>query len=268
VRIVGVYVLLVLILLVYTAHISLDLYDRFAGTSGTGARQQVQELLPEKKATLPAETLQRNSRIEASHKLQGVDISHWDGAIDWAALKKSDITFLYIKATQGTTYQDPMFVKNWANAKKYGFTRGAYHFFDPDEDGAKQAKLFLDRIKHEDGDLVPALDIEVASKGGPEKLVEEMDEWLLYVEKALNKKPVIYCDVPFWNSNVKVDRSDYPLWLAEWEDYQKPNSLPMGWKTYTLWQYSAKGVVRGINYPHVDLDAFKGSEQDLEKIKL
>ena len=246
-RIVGFYAILLLVLILHTIHVGFSLFDR------------VVEALKEPNVENPVDTEKtgestRLEQIEGNHSVRGIDISHWDGDIDWAELKKSGITFIYMKATQGLDFVDPKFRENWEEAKRYGFTCGAYHFFDPDEDGDAQAQLFLEQVNFESDDLLPVLDMEVASRLGKDKLIVEMDKWLNKVEGELGRRPMIYTDTPFWNAKVGVDRSVYPLWIADWVESEMPQDLPIGWDEYAYWQYSATGKVRGIDYPHVDLD--------------
>jgi lysozyme len=251
-RIIGLYGLLFLILLIHTAHLSLDLFDRVVKLV---AKHEEKRLVQKVKDHVHFPD--RRRRIEAHHPVRGVDISHWDGDIDWAALKKSGISFVYIKATQGLEDVDPMFEQNWKNARKHGIRRGAYHFFDPDSDGEAQARHFLKTVKLRKDDMITAVDVEVAASRGSEQLVSELQKWLKTVEQQVKHKPMIYCDVPFWNEHVKADMGEYPLWLAQWEDEEKPNELPMGWQDYAMWQYSATGTVHGINHSSVDLNIWK-----------
>src|ERR1043166_1347174 len=94
------------------------------------------------------------------YPVRGVDVSHHQGTIDWSAVKTAGITFAYIKATEGTRYQDPAFVQNWSGAAGSGIVGGAYHFFTRDAPGEKQAENFLRVAPVDSNTLPPAIDLE------------------------------------------------------------------------------------------------------------
>src|SRR5262245_43937892 len=94
--------------------------------------------------------------------LDGIDVSHYDGAIDWAAVKASGQAFAVAKSTEGTSYVDPTFATNWAAMKQHGVVRSAYHFFHANLDPIAEADHFLKIMGPlEPGDLPPVLDLEV-----------------------------------------------------------------------------------------------------------
>lgn len=209
------------------------------------------------------------STSTATHKVKGCDVSHWDGSIDWIELKKSGISFIYIKATQGSEYIDPTFHNNWESAQNYGLIRGAYHFYDPHADPAAQADHFLAVIKPQKGDLLPVLDIEIAKGVDPDQLSEDIGIWISKVKNALGRYPIIYTDGYFWNKSISKDFSQCPLWVAEW-DHRKNPLMPHGWKDWVFWQYSATGTLAGIPSAKgkVDLDTFNGDLQALKNYQI
>ncbi|MBL0015595.1 MAG: hypothetical protein IPP17_03940 [Bacteroidetes bacterium] len=96
--------------------------------------------------------------------IRGIDVSRYQGKIEWAKVKQAGIRFAFIKATEGTDYVDPYFAVNWDEAKDKGIARGAYHFFRPAQDGKAQAEHFLKQVKWTKGDLPPVLDLEVTDE--------------------------------------------------------------------------------------------------------
>lgn len=205
----------------------------------------------------------------ASARIMGCDVSHWDGEIDWTKLKKAGVKFIYQKATQGTEYIDPTFEENWASAKNYGVIRGAYHFYDPKADPEVQAAHFLNVVKFEKGDLLPVLDIEIASGVSPDELSKNIGIWIEKVQAAIGRPPIIYTYRYFWDASINQDFSHCPLWIAEYENNHAPY-IPNGWKDWIMWQYSSKGTLPGIPdaVGKVDLDHFKGDLQALKTYQI
>ena len=120
------------------------------------------------------------------YKIHGIDISHYQGEVDWKMLKqtrlgKFPVQFVFMKATEGGDYSDKKFVANFDSAKVHGFIRGAYHLYNPKTDANKQADFFINSVKLEPGDLPPVLDIEKKGRD-VEKLQRDLKIWLRKVE--------------------------------------------------------------------------------------
>jgi len=193
----------------------------------------------------------------------GIDVSHYQGDINWKALKKSGVSFSYIKVSEGKTITDPKFAANWADAQAAGVTRGGYHLFVPGDDGPAQARQFLNSLAsigaNYNGALPPALDIEPIHKSGLSAAKKEIQKWLTQVEDTLGCKPIIYTSPYPWNDEFPDDFTGYQLWLA---DYADTPTIPEGWSDWLFWQHSKTSEQHGIE-GDVDADRFNGS-----KIKL
>jgi lysozyme len=204
-------------------------------------------------------------------KIPGIDVSKWQGVIDWKAVRDAGIRFAYIKATDSTNGLDPNFAANWESAKAAGIVRGAYHYFRPTADAKQQAAFFAQNVHLEPTDLPPALDVE--SDFGNLSVAQinnAVSTWLTLVEKQMGRKPLVYTratisdtrlvglsgKVPAWIKN-------YYLWVANY-GVQSP-LMPKGWDKWQFWQYSSKGAINGI-IGSVDLDWFNGSIEDLGKL--
>ena len=186
----------------------------------------------------------------------GIDVSHFQGDIDWCAVAKAGVGFAYLKATQGLAFVDPKFAYNRREGRKADIRLGAYHFFEPDQDPAGQVDHFLAALDKTSLDLPAALDIEISGQASPQGLTESIETWLQRVENALSRRPLIYTNPSFWRESVaSSDFGQYPLWIAEY-GVQEP-ALPQGWSDWTLWQHSQNGQVDGIRGP-VDLDRLNG----------
>lgn len=190
--------------------------------------------------------------------LRGIDVSHFNGDIDWAAVKASGISFSYAKATEGTGFNDPKFKENWANLKAAGVKRGAYHFYDPSARPRQQADFFIKAVGSiEQGDMPPMLDLEGANIGGlsERKYQEDIMVWLDLVEKHFKVQPIIYTDAPFANQHLdNTEFAKYKLWIAEYTNADEP-LLPDTWKSqgWHVWQHTARGDIKGIE-GYVDED--------------
>lgn len=180
----------------------------------------------------------------------GIDVSHFQGVVDWEKVKKSGIQFCYAKATQGKYFKDPKFKENQLNTKKAGLKHGAYHFYVANDDPKLQATSFLSSIQDiNEGDMLPMLDLEqggITGKIDISQFQKDVIIWLNIVEKQLGVKPIIYTNNPF--GKTYLDNSifaNYKLWLAEY-GVKKPR-IPNTWKDngWAIWQRSEKGKVSG-----------------------
>jgi lysozyme len=206
-----------------------------------------------------------------SNFLQGVNISDHQSKINWEKLKQSDISFVFVKATQGANYIDSEFNNNWRNVKREGFERGAYHYYVSNDDPHRQARHFLDVVftKSNPTDLPPVLDLETLEGNSimtDEQFQENVRIWLEIVENNFGRKPIIYTNTNFANKYLTNDFfSDYYLWLA---DYAVDNPVvPDTWKKvgWTFWENSSSYTIPGIatSFNH---NFFAGSIEDLKKL--
>ena len=206
----------------------------------------------------------------------GIDVSYWDAGIDWPKVRATGQRFVFAKASEGDFYQDPTLDDNWFGAKKAGLLRGAYHFFRCNVDAKKQANYYIDYVRtlKDDGELPPVLDLESNDGQKKEKIIPAVKIWLDRVEAAFGRKPIIYSGQYFLQDFLSEAgggppawAKDYPLWLAQYPNQYVEGMqpyLPKGWYKWTIWQYSEKGKVNGIN-ASVDMNLFNGSLEDLYK---
>jgi len=202
--------------------------------------------------------------VSGEAHLPGIDVSHFQGEVDWAAVAAAGIRFAFIKATEGLADVDPRFAQNWQQSRAAGILRGAYHFLHPNLDAGQQAAHFLSVASLDDDALPPALDVEVTNGVERGALTACIETWLQTVEAALRCKPAIYTDPWFWRDNVGADLPAYPLWLA---CYAPQPEVPASWPTWTFWQHSQSGSVSGIAGP-VDLDSCQLSLAQLRQLRI
>ena len=201
------------------------------------------------------------------YQVHGIDISHYQGEVDWKMLKQTrqgqfPINFVFMKATEGGDFSDDKFVANFDSARAHGFVRGAYHFYNPKTDAHKQADFFIQSVKLEPGDLPPVLDIEKKGRD-VKKLQQDLKVWLRKVENHYGVKPIIYASYKFKTRylNDSVFNS-YPYWIAHY--YVDSVQYQGEWK---FWQHTDVGTLPGIE-EKVDLNIFNGSLQDLKCLLL
>ena len=201
------------------------------------------------------------------YQVHGIDISHYQGEVDWKMLKQTrqgqfPINFVFMKATEGGDFSDDKFVANFDSARAHGFVRGAYHFYNPKTDAHKQADFFIQSVKLEPGDLPPVLDIEKKGRD-VKKLHQDLKLWLRKVENHYGVKPIIYASYKFKTRylNDSVFNS-YPYWIAHY--YVDSVQYQGEWK---FWQHTDVGTLPGID-EKVDLNIFNGSLLDLQKLLL
>lgn len=200
-------------------------------------------------------------------EIQGIDISHYQGDIDWrelrsAMINKCPIRFVIIKATEGSSVIDKYFKDNFYNARDYGFIRGAYHFWSNKTSARSQAQFFLNNVKLETGDLPPVLDVESKPVNKPtDEFQREILLWLHTIEDHYHVKPIIYTGYKFKVSYLNDKRFDgYPFWIAHY--YVDKMEYKGAWK---FWQHTDAGLLPGIK-GCVDLNIYNGSYYDLQQL--
>lgn len=193
--------------------------------------------------------------------LPGIDVSHYQGEIDWKKVKAFGIQFAFIKATDGVNGVDPNLARNTSGAQEAGIPFGLYHFMRPDPtpgNAEKQAEHFLSfENVVAPGLLPPVLDVEL-----PGIDTESVHWWLRRASQATGTVPLIYGSSSYLAEHFKdwVGVDYYPLWVAHYITHSAPATHP--WKTWDFWQYTNSGHVDGILGP-VDLDWYNGTSEEL-----
>ncbi|WP_215223656.1 GH25 family lysozyme [Echinicola shivajiensis] len=189
----------------------------------------------------------------------GIDVSHFQGDINWEQIKADKVYFAYDKATQGDSFKDPDYYENQKAAHQIGLLHGAYHFYISSDSPEKQAQNFLETLDYTNSDLPPVLDLEEGGIKSPldeSKFQSDVLTWLKIVEEKLNIQPIIYTNNPFGNQYLKhPEFAKYDLWIAEY-GVTKPK-IPQTWeeKGWLIWQRSDKKTINGAK-GNVDHDLF------------
>ncbi|MEL7116886.1 MAG: GH25 family lysozyme [Pseudomonadota bacterium] len=196
--------------------------------------------------------------------VSGIDVSHWQGSVDWSAVKGSGVDFGIAKATEGVNTVDSEFAANWSGMGDAGILRGAYHFYTVGKDPQAQADHFMSVVTLGSGDLPPTVDIETESAGAESdaNLIKDLHTFLDLLKQNYGADPFIYTGPGFWNAHFDDSFSGYPLWVAEY-GVSQPKPVT-GWTYWTIWQHSQTGSVPGVA-GNVDLDTFNGGLDQLKK---
>ncbi|TGN01824.1 glycoside hydrolase family 25 protein [Leptospira yasudae] len=190
------------------------------------------------------------------YPIRGIDVSNHQGKIDWGAVPKSEISFVFIKATEGGDFVDRSFAFNWKEAKRNGFPVGAYHFFTLCKSGKEQAENFIRTVPKEVDSLPPVVDLEFVGncKERPpvENVSSEIADFLKVVDSHYGKKTILYLTYEFIDLYIGSNFQDRPVWIRD--IFKHPNTFSdIRW---ILWQYHSRGRVRGIDGP-VDLNVLQ-----------
>jgi lysozyme len=200
--------------------------------------------------------------LKSEQNLTGIDVSKYQGKIDFEKVKAAGIRYVFVRATEGITYQDAFFKQNLDEAREAGLVIGAYHFYETDDDPVSQLNNFTSLVTLQAGDLPPVVDIEKLHDNDQVDLTENIQIYLNGLERHYKTKPIIYSGKNFANKYI-TSFSDYPLWLAEYQSLYP--TLPQGWDKWTFWQYSQTGKVDGIS-GDVDINRFNGEENNFKEI--
>lgn len=208
-----------------------------------------------------------NSLFVDSYEVQGIDVSHYQGEIDWQTMQKYSFDFVFIKATEGSQHVDENFSKNWAGASNTNMKIGAYHFFSFDSPTKEQVENFIHTVGDLSGKLAPVVDIEYY--GEKEKTPPEISDvhsdlktMLTELENRYRIKPILYTTYKVYRRYIEGHFDEYPLWIRN--VYYPPFDIDADWK---FWQFSDSEALDGYKgqEKYIDRNVFCGTEEELEK---
>lgn len=192
----------------------------------------------------------------------GIDISHYVGTVDWDRLEsgKGPIEFVFMRSTMGSTHSDENFCQNWQKAGEKGVVRGAYHYYRPQENSARQFRNYARHVTLAKGDFPPILDIEKHSPYGVENLRRGILNWLRLAEEHFGVKPVIYTGAKFYEEVLHGHVQGYILWIASYNP-----DIRMEYIDWSFHQYTNRLRVGGVR-EYVDGNHFRGSVDQLKAL--
>ena len=199
----------------------------------------------------------------------GVDVSSYQGTVDWSVLAGQGVDFAFIKATEGSLLQDKQFADNWSGALAAGVRPGAYHFLSYDSPGQTQADNFISAVPVTEGALPPVVDIEFYGpylEQPPDKAHVQsiLDPLLEALEAHYGVKPILYVTYrSYYSYLTDAKYAGYPIWCSS------PTIFPLV-PRWDFWQYSHAARLEGYTgaQPLIDLNVFRGSREEFEAFGL
>jgi lysozyme len=209
--------------------------------------------------------------VAAAHAMpvQGIDVSYWQGDIDWYQARAAGVRFTFIKATEGGDHLDPKFLENWQAAKNAGIVRGAYHFIYWCSPADEQALWFMLNVPPDPDTLPPVLDLEwnSHSKTCPDHVAKDValakiKTMLDAMQAHTGKRPIIYTDPVFYRDVLHGAFTNYHFWLRSVA--AEPEVLYRD-RTWSFWQFTTTGYVPGVQ-GKVDRNSFNGTRRDWDRV--
>jgi lysozyme len=246
-----------------------------AQLAGVRAATQAQKAIPQKEPLKRVMGASRSQPFKAEdftadavpdptfYQVRGVDISHYQLDIDWNKVRFDQLSFVYIKATEGADGVDEKFAANWQGAQSAGLARGAYHFYNFCRTGAEQAAQFIRTVPVEADALPATIDLEESPdcKTMPSKAAFRKDLAVLtaQIQATYGRLPVMYVNYAIYDMYFAGMNDPYKFWIADVSHATPEMPDNAAW---AVWQYGWHGHVDGIP-GEVDLDAFNGTPQML-----
>ncbi len=188
---------------------------------------------------------------EIAPKYCGIDVSHYQGSIDWNLVAQdTNIQFVYIKATEGKSYLDDKYKQNIEQARNVGLSVGSYHFFRMTSSPQEQFENITNNIDKNQQDLIPMIDVETTDGKSVDEVRNALKKLTNLMEKHYGEKPLIYGTMRSYNTICAPDFNDHLLYIGRFSDTLPPK-IKGGGKA-AVWQFSEKGEIKGIPKP-VDL---------------
>ncbi|MDO5725727.1 MAG: GH25 family lysozyme [Tissierellia bacterium] len=201
-----------------------------------------------------------------SPSVRGVDVSRYQGDIDWQALENQGMKFAFIKATEGDDHRDDYFEKNWKASHKTNMRVGAYHFYRFDIPGYEQAMNFIKTVPITDGMLPPAIDLEyygdyINAPLPKEVVTGNLSVLLDHLTEHYGQYPIIYCNKYTYEKYVMGEFPNCHIWYRR---IGAPPEIKDG-REWLFWQYEHEGELKGYEgiEKHIDLNIFNGNIDEL-----
>lgn len=211
-----------------------------------------------------------NNPSREDYPVRGVDVSSYQGEIDWEVLAAQDIQFAFIKATEGSSFTDPYFAHNFAAARQTDLRVGAYHFFSYDSAGKTQAENFIAAVPAVDGMLPPVVDVEYYGdyeKTPPDKAAvqTQLNDMLPRLEEHYGCKPILYATEKSYQQFLAGAYTDYDLWIRS--IVGEPTLTDK--RKWTFWQYTNREKLPGYEGKEsfIDMNVFAGSQEQFERYR-
>ncbi len=206
-----------------------------------------------------------NGPFADKYDIKGIDVSSYQGDIDWNVLSSQNISFAFIKATEGSSFVDKNFVYNFKEAQKTSLAVGAYHFFSYDSEGKTQAENFISTVVPFEGMLPPVIDLEFygdKEKSPPDRsdVEKQLKIMLNLLEEHYNQKPIIYATEKSYELYLSNDYVEYDIWIRN--VISKPKLSDN--RTWTFWQFTNRDKLDGYKgkEKYIDVNVFNDSLEE------
>lgn len=200
--------------------------------------------------------------------IHGVDVSYWQGDINWRQLRGAGTEFAFIKATEGGDWLDPKFHENYYAARAAGIPASGYHFWFFCRPAEDQISWYIENVPVDPTALPPVLDMEWNAysktcriRPGKDVVIPQMKMWLTAIEQHYGKRPIIYTSVDFHADRLVGEFEDYPIWVRSVAGHP---STRYGNRAWTFWQYTGTGRLPGVD-GDIDRNVFFGDRQQWEQ---
>lgn len=210
-----------------------------------------------------------NTFESEKYYVKGVDVSHHNPILNWEEALNQNITFAYLKATEGNTHIDRNYPYNYDLAKKANIKVGAYHFYTFGLSGIEQANHFIKTAQCKSGDLIPAIDVEHSKANLYSKdkaflsiVIEELKELENALYEYYGVHPLIYTNKDCYKLYIKENFPNNLLWISDL--HKEPDKDIKNWR---IWQFSHKGELPGM-IGDIDLNYYRYSYEEFRELLL
>ncbi len=205
------------------------------------------------------------------YPVKGVDVSRYQGEIDWDVLSGQGIEFAFLKATEGSSHIDSKFFYNMRAAYESGLCVGAYHFFSFDSPGAGQAVHYINTVGSLHDKMPPIIDFEFygdkdKNHPDPEETRKQLQDMLTALEEEYQVKPIIYATATTYKLYIEGYFTEYPIWIR---NVYYETALENG-REWTFWQYKDNALLDGYSGEEkkIDMNVFRGTIEELKAMKV
>ncbi len=202
-----------------------------------------------------------------NYSVKGIDVSAYQGDINWPVIEEQAIDFAFIKATEGSSFVDEEFSDNWLEANKTSLRVGAYHFFSYDSSGKTQAENFINTVPKKNAALPPVIDVEFYGnnhKNPPKRsyVEQELRTMIELLEEQYGQRVILYATQKAYNLYIKNGFKDTDIWIRD--VFTNPSLADH--RHWIFWQYTDKEKLAGYNGEEkfIDMNVFHGSSLEFE----
>ncbi|MCM1227424.1 MAG: glycoside hydrolase family 25 protein [Clostridium sp.] len=211
-----------------------------------------------------------NTPSKSKYPVRGIDVSSYQGVIDWEKIERQKISFAFIKATEGSGFTDEYFAENYKNSAQTDIRIGAYHFFSFDSPGKTQAENFIKTVEKRDNMLPPVIDVEYYNGNGSdppneEKARQNLNDLIYELKSYYGMEPIIYATDVTYNRYIKNHFENNDIWIRS----VFTEAALSDDREWTFWQYCNRGRLDGYDgvEKFIDLDVFNGTKEEFESYR-